>query len=87
MNSGNYRADFIAFVAGSASAMLAYKLVMYAIPPIEEWYFRKFVEPIDPDPTWPPLMWAYLLIPLPLAATVGGLVARYVYKRKVFSPS
>jgi len=86
MNSGSYRAAFIAFVAGLASAVLAYKLVMYAIPPIEEWYFHKFVEPTNPDPTWPPLMWAYIFIPLPVAAIIGGLITRYVYKRKVFSP-
>jgi hypothetical protein len=73
---------FVTIGMGLVLAVIAYALLLYLFAHVESWYFHRFVESIDPDPTWPPLMWVHVLILPPVAATIGGVLAIYIYKHK-----
>ena len=73
---------FVAIVVALVSAAIIYKLLVYALRPIEAWYFSKYVEPINPNPIWPPLIWLDLAVFPLVVATIGGLIAACIYKYK-----
>jgi uncharacterized membrane protein len=82
MRIRDYIFAIIAVVVAISSAAITYSLLAAAFRSIQGWYSRKFIQPVDPDATWPPLMFVVILILPMFASALGGALAGCIYRTR-----